>query len=200
MDSEVGKIMTMNRGVCCFYLRQYESRRGFTIVEGLVGLLLVSLAALLLSSIISFNKASQVRLDDRVGIQNILLESVADIRYISYDDILAFCTIRNGLNANILNQSNCFDNPNNPQTLSTNSDLLGPATVAGVAKPIEVRKNIQTGRPDMNGKACIALETCRELIPNQLIEVTLAGIWLDPNPSKSPKYNLTRQVFRRTRW
>jgi hypothetical protein len=181
-------------------LPRFGSRKGITLLQGVAGIFIVTMAAIILATVIAYYKTGEVRLDDRVGVQNILLESVSSIRSIAFDDIVTFCVNKNAMATSALMQSPCFNSTTNPTGLSDDPSIIGPTTSQGLQKPIEVRKNAQTGRPDLNGKACIAIERCRELIPGQLIEITLTGIWMDPNPNKSPRYNLTQQVFRRVRW
>jgi hypothetical protein len=178
-----------------------SSRSGMSLPSVLLGLAMVTAAAAILYSSIAYFRAGEKRAEGRVYIQNALLESAAMLRSISFDDLLTVCLSKGTLNTEVLNASFCLDSTN-PSILNSNSN---PATGVGQyaslsqAKAFDVRLDLRTGRPSLEGQACIALFKCNEKVINQFMEIQLLGYWTDPDPSRGTQLNKTTLSVLRTR-
>jgi hypothetical protein len=174
---------------------------GFSIVAALMGLAMVTSAALLLMSALGFFKANEVRSRGRVLIQNSLLETAAYIRNVDFSTLQTLCETRGAYGADLLPTSKCLDPANRSQFNPdpNESTGVGPSANANLPKIVDVRLDLKTGYPSMTGESCVALAKCDEKVSNQFIEVRLVGYWRDPDSRRAPQINQSQLIIERVR-
>ena len=182
-------------------LKILKSNAGISIMSALMGLAMVTTAALLLASALGFFKAGEVRSINRVLIQNSLLEAASIIRNSDFETLMDLCEVRGNYGTDLLPVSKCLDPLNSMQFNSDSNPTtgVGPSTNANLPKVVDVRLDLKSGRPSMSGQACIALARCDEKITNQFLEIRLVGYWKDPDSRRAPPINQTLLLIERAR-
>ncbi len=164
--------------------------RGLTLIDTIVGTLLIMLGALLMIYLYDSQFKVMARMDRRAQGDQVLVTTAGALQRMDFDELLLLCDSKSVLDVDEPVAGECQDPPG-----TLNPALLSPS--GAKRSDLEILRD-WNGESGHGGMVCIELNMCRRRVGGRLLDVMLTGHWPDPvtNMGIIPK-NI---MIARTRW
>ncbi len=159
-------------------------QHGFSVIAALVGIVLVGIAAWVLSSAVVDNKQWGFKADRRVQVTRIIVDTVSHLMSQEYSYLRQLCAGPPNRFAPTPVSGRCLsaDGSFNMGSESTPNPL--------VPRLFDVRRDWM-GAFANDGKVCLELVQCRDLAGGRMIDFTVRAYWKDPSGQRQA---LTHQM------